>query len=171
MGVKQCLKKVCYFVGVEHFTTSYIFCSLVFLSLSLGETLEISTVIWGWLLSAFLLSVIRLGFLVYSQRRRNSSNYLQMLALQYAYELETQGVIEDLEFLEEPPQNGASAEFINTLPHVEASEKFNCCICMEDVAKGDKFTILPCSHSFHSPCVDKWLKQKACCPTCKTSIR
>ncbi|XP_022732190.1 E3 ubiquitin-protein ligase At4g11680-like isoform X2 [Durio zibethinus] len=45
-----------------------------------------------------------------------------------------------------------------------------CCICLASYADNDVLKELPCSHFFHSSCVDKWLKIKAVCPLCKCTI-
>ena len=45
-----------------------------------------------------------------------------------------------------------------------------CCICLSRYADADELRELPCSHFFHTECVDKWLKINACCPLCKFEI-
>ncbi|MBA0784442.1 hypothetical protein Gotri_026392 [Gossypium trilobum] len=45
-----------------------------------------------------------------------------------------------------------------------------CCICLASYADNDMLKELPCSHFFHTNCVDKWLKMKALCPLCKCSV-
>ncbi|XVF34773.1 hypothetical protein REPUB_Repub18cG0087600 [Reevesia pubescens] len=45
-----------------------------------------------------------------------------------------------------------------------------CCICLASYADNDVLKELPCSHFFHTTCVDKWLKMKALCPLCKCTI-
>ena len=50
-----------------------------------------------------------------------------------------------------------------------------CVICMENFVDGDRLRILPCNHSFHVGCIDRWLSgscsfddcHTAGCPTCK----
>lgn len=57
-----------------------------------------------------------------------------------------------------------------------ASEGSNVCvICLENFVEGDRLRVLPCDHSFHVGCIDKWLSGSCSfdechttgCPTCK----
>nr|GMD01701.1 E3 ubiquitin-protein ligase At1g63170-like [Ipomoea batatas] len=45
-----------------------------------------------------------------------------------------------------------------------------CCICLSNYEDNDEVRELPCSHFFHTACVDKWLKLNASCPLCKLEI-
>jgi hypothetical protein len=45
-----------------------------------------------------------------------------------------------------------------------------CCICLARYTDNDELRELPCSHFFHTECVDKWLKMNASCPLCKFEI-
>ena len=50
-----------------------------------------------------------------------------------------------------------------------------CAVCLCDFCEGDELRLLPCGHSFHLQCIDKWLhKSKLCekeptCPLCNQS--
>lgn len=52
-----------------------------------------------------------------------------------------------------------------------------CVICLETFSEGDRLRVLPCNHSFHVGCIDRWLcgshSHYECftsgCPTCKKS--
>ena len=66
---------------------------------------------------------------------------------------------------------------LNELPEIQIddvtkldSEKKNCVICLEDFKIGDKTTILPCIHLFHSNCIQNWLKSQNSCPICKFKL-
>ena len=48
-----------------------------------------------------------------------------------------------------------------------SQEKKNVCvICLENVCE-KSVKRLPCCHSFHQTCIDKWLEKKPSCPTCR----
>ncbi|KAK6941568.1 Zinc finger, RING-type [Dillenia turbinata] len=45
-----------------------------------------------------------------------------------------------------------------------------CCICLTRYEDNDELRELPCTHFFHTSCVDKWLKINASCPLCKYEV-
>jgi hypothetical protein len=46
-----------------------------------------------------------------------------------------------------------------------------CNICLEDFKEGDNMRLLrPCSHAFHTQCIDQWLCKVASCPICKNEL-
>ncbi|KAL6974349.1 hypothetical protein U1Q18_028532 [Sarracenia purpurea var. burkii] len=53
---------------------------------------------------------------------------------------------------------------------VISGEDAVCCICLARYSDNDELRELPCSHFFHTECVDKWLKINASCPLCKFEI-
>jgi hypothetical protein len=43
-----------------------------------------------------------------------------------------------------------------------------CSICMESLNENNPIeTLKECQHRFHLICIQKWFKQKACCPCCR----
>lgn len=42
----------------------------------------------------------------------------------------------------------------------------SCAICLEDMEIGMQVRWLPCSHVFHSACIERWLRRKNSCPCC-----
>lgn len=58
---------------------------------------------------------------------------------------------------------------------LQEEEQDMCVICQQPYADGDKLRVLPCDHSFHVGCIDRWLSgchsHNECftsgCPTCK----
>ncbi|KAL8138194.1 hypothetical protein V2J09_004195 [Rumex salicifolius] len=57
-----------------------------------------------------------------------------------------------------------------TEEHAISGEDAVCCICLASYVDGDELRELPCSHFFHSDCVDRWLRINARCPLCKCDI-
>ncbi|MFS7936206.1 putative transcription factor C2H2 family [Helianthus anomalus] len=51
-----------------------------------------------------------------------------------------------------------------------AGEDAVCCICLAKYTDDDLLRELPCTHFFHTECVDTWLKMNASCPLCKSEI-
>ena len=67
---------------------------------------------------------------------------------------------------------GASKELINSLIKTKLKNDHadDCCICMDQMKQNALVRILPCTHTFHARCADKWLKQKNSCPMCQRPI-
>ncbi|XVE85911.1 hypothetical protein DITRI_Ditri17bG0129600 [Diplodiscus trichospermus] len=42
-----------------------------------------------------------------------------------------------------------------------------CVICLEELKVGSYASQMPCSHMFHSNCIESWLKKKNNCPICR----
>ncbi|EOY02003.1 Uncharacterized protein TCM_011767 [Theobroma cacao] len=42
-----------------------------------------------------------------------------------------------------------------------------CVICLEELKVGSDASQMPCSHTFHGDCIEKWLKQSHYCPICR----
>ena len=53
---------------------------------------------------------------------------------------------------------------------IKGGEKVSCAICLDNLQAGQMVKALPCSHKFHSKCINFWLKQKLKCPLCKMRI-
>ncbi|XP_022735667.1 E3 ubiquitin-protein ligase AMFR-like [Durio zibethinus] len=43
----------------------------------------------------------------------------------------------------------------------------DCMICLEELKVGSDVSRMPCSHTFHGDCIEKWLKQSHYCPICR----
>ncbi|KAJ0250308.1 E3 ubiquitin-protein ligase RHY1A [Hirschfeldia incana] len=50
------------------------------------------------------------------------------------------------------------------------TEGRDCSICLESFTNGDMLISLPCTHSFHSSCLNPWLKACGDCPYCRRAI-
>lgn len=53
------------------------------------------------------------------------------------------------------------------LKEITYNEPQNCCICLDDFSEG---VFLECHHSFHKPCIVKWLETKKACPLCRIQV-
>ncbi|CAL9162938.1 unnamed protein product [Musa hybrid cultivar] len=50
-------------------------------------------------------------------------------------------------------------------------EGTDCSICLGEFREDDSLRLLPkCSHAFHLPCIDTWLKSHSNCPLCRADI-
>ena len=47
----------------------------------------------------------------------------------------------------------------------------NCCICLNEIERGEKTVLLPCGHMFHWKCCLTWLKKNNTCPMCRFEIK
>ncbi|KAJ4840038.1 hypothetical protein Tsubulata_049619 [Turnera subulata] len=45
-----------------------------------------------------------------------------------------------------------------------------CAICMEEITIESAFTMMPCSHEFHGPCIKQWLQESHMCPLCRFQL-
>lgn len=47
----------------------------------------------------------------------------------------------------------------------------DCSVCLSEFQENESLRLLPkCSHAFHLPCIDTWLKSHANCPLCRAHI-
>ncbi|XP_027912002.1 RING-H2 finger protein ATL52-like [Vigna unguiculata] len=50
-------------------------------------------------------------------------------------------------------------------------EVTDCSVCLSEFEDNESVRLLPkCSHAFHLPCIDTWLKSHSTCPLCRASI-
>lgn len=47
----------------------------------------------------------------------------------------------------------------------------NCAICLSIVLPVETLSILPCSHYYHTTCLDVWLKNRSTCPQCRKIVK
>lgn len=47
----------------------------------------------------------------------------------------------------------------------------DCAVCLGEFSDGELVRLLPrCSHPFHAPCIDTWLRAHVNCPICRSSV-
>lgn len=51
-----------------------------------------------------------------------------------------------------------------------AADGDTCAVCCDCFNLGDEVVSLPCSHRYHVACIKPWLRRKASCPTCRSTI-
>jgi len=73
--------------------------------------------------------------------------------------------MDDLMLLCSPVTNSIS----NLSSITPRQKRPKCAICLEHYTVGEHVRTIPCFHTFHSKCIDPWLKRKAECPICKFS--
>ncbi|XP_042028393.1 RING-H2 finger protein ATL52-like [Salvia splendens] len=50
-------------------------------------------------------------------------------------------------------------------------EGTDCAVCLSEFEDDESLRLLPkCSHAFHLPCIDTWLKSQSNCPLCRASV-
>lgn len=50
-------------------------------------------------------------------------------------------------------------------------EGTDCSVCLSEFEENESLRLLPkCSHAFHVPCIDAWLKSHSSCPLCRSNI-
>lgn len=72
---------------------------------------------------------------------------------------------------------GLSADTIASLPSInfkagsgQTGSNDSCVICRLDFEDGETLTVLSCKHSYHSECINNWLKINKVCPVCSAEV-
>jgi hypothetical protein len=58
-----------------------------------------------------------------------------------------------------------TVQFLNSLTLQSLNE--TCSVCLDNATEG---YVLPCKHSFHSPCIKPWLELNSTCPVCRSEF-
>jgi Ring finger domain len=144
------------------------------------------------------------GSLAVPVQRESAEDYIEasaaVAASNESYSAASEGDKQDTEFswmLVPPPEPTSSFDDHSVIEHPDATSPVAapnpatdsyspptsdavpqddvCVICLERFVQGDRMRVLPCSHSFHVGCIDRWLSGShsfhecytAGCPTCK----
>ncbi|KAH7037051.1 uncharacterized protein B0I36DRAFT_380354 [Microdochium trichocladiopsis] len=64
-----------------------------------------------------------------------------------------------------------SGQVVRIKEAVSCQSNSSCSICTEDLIEGEHVRRLPCTHIFHPPCIDHWLRERApTCPLCRLDL-
>ncbi|ESQ40658.1 hypothetical protein EUTSA_v10015609mg [Eutrema salsugineum] len=78
--------------------------------------------------------------------------------------------------IEEPEREtgvGLTEREFSQLPTIKfqhSIEDKKCMICLSDYTRGEKLTILPCTHKYHEDCIRPWLKKSKLCCVCQREV-
>eukprot|EP01105_Mastigella_eilhardi_P002359 TRINITY_DN1286_c0_g3_i1.p1 TRINITY_DN1286_c0_g3~~TRINITY_DN1286_c0_g3_i1.p1 ORF type:complete len:458 (-),score=142.33 TRINITY_DN1286_c0_g3_i1:83-1360(-) len=69
---------------------------------------------------------------------------------------------------------GLTQKQITQLPtlewHAAESTQPSCVVCLEEFGEAEVVRVLPCTHYFHTLCIQKWLQEHHKCPLCNASV-
>ncbi|KAJ0984579.1 hypothetical protein J5N97_002935 [Dioscorea zingiberensis] len=65
----------------------------------------------------------------------------------------------------------ASISIVQFKPGDGLIDGSDCAVCLAEFRDGEDLRLLPkCSHAFHLPCIDTWLRSRVSCPLCRAPI-
>ncbi|OMJ90581.1 hypothetical protein SteCoe_6971 [Stentor coeruleus] len=173
--------KCCYSATVKHYLRTYLLCFTLYMTLVYICKTSSDLVMAMWLVSIVSLSILR-AYFTRVHRIRTIETFPGILPRTLSIQARLELIMLELENIphdslseeEDDFTNDSnrpvSKEQIETLPHVKAVDEGSCCICLDEIKVEEYLTILPCTHKYHSICVDNWLLIKPLCPICKTRI-
>lgn len=59
---------------------------------------------------------------------------------------------------------------LSKYPYPDVSQNQECIVCIEPLRYGEEVALLPCSHTFHSHCIEPWIAQHLTCPSCNQQV-
>ncbi|XP_075500968.1 RING-H2 finger protein ATL52-like [Primulina tabacum] len=75
------------------------------------------------------------------------------------------------------PSNGLDESLIKNITVFKyqksdgSVEVSDCAVCLSEFQENESLRLLPkCSHAFHLPCIDTWLKSHSNCPLCRAGV-
>ena len=104
--------------------------------------------------------------LVMSDRDFTEDDYERLLALDNV--VERRGV--SAPALRRMPCSEWGDASPSSAPPSSCEDHARCAICLEDYAEGESLRHLPCLHSYHAGCVDRWFEHSVECPVCKCDV-
>jgi hypothetical protein len=74
------------------------------------------------------------------------------------------------------PKSGLGDERLAALPRIilsttaQLEQHKTCTICYDEFEIGATAILLQCTHAFHTPCLERWLKNSTTCPVCRADL-
>ncbi|TYH90952.1 hypothetical protein ES332_A13G084300v1 [Gossypium tomentosum] len=79
---------------------------------------------------------------------------------------ESESEFENVNYGMVPAKESLVKEMLKTV-RIEAGDEEDCMICLEELEVGFDAFRMPCCHTFHGDCIEKWLRPGHYCPICR----
>lgn len=125
------------------------------------------------LFCAIICTIIRIYFFKRNNRRREEA---MVLSTQEDFVDENRGPQVDypfwhIQFVGLPESVIESISMFKYKKHEGLFDGTDCSICLSEFEEDESLRLLPkCSHAFHVPCIDAWLRSHKTCPVCRAPI-
>jgi hypothetical protein len=147
-------------------------------TVAVDHRLPVRLLLTASLLSAFLfLSLALATLLLYRRRRalRRRRRYAAAAALPHGEGFDDEeaggGVVHHVWYIRTVGLDEAAIASIAAVEYRGAGSGGDCAVCLGEFTDGELVRLLPrCSHPFHAPCIDTWLRAHVSCPVCRSSV-
>ncbi|XP_051188188.1 uncharacterized protein [Lolium perenne] len=81
------------------------------------------------------------------------------------------GVVHHVWYIRTVGLDEAAIASIAAVEYRGAGSGGDCAVCLGEFSDGELVRLLPrCSHPFHAPCIDTWLRAHVSCPVCRSTV-
>ncbi|KAM0846236.1 hypothetical protein ACQ4PT_055798 [Festuca glaucescens] len=81
------------------------------------------------------------------------------------------GVVHHVWYIRTVGLDEATIASIAAVEYRGAGSGGDCAVCLGEFSDGELVRLLPrCSHPFHAPCIDTWLRAHVSCPVCRSTV-
>jgi hypothetical protein len=56
------------------------------------------------------------------------------------------------------------------IDYLDSTNDNKCNVCLAPYEVGEEIRTIACMHKYHRQCIDTWLRSRATCPICKTTM-